>query len=63
MTEYQQMMRDQLTRKVLFNERKRIRRASAKQIEINKLMVSQRRAVEDRAIARELNCEVSDFAY
>jgi len=26
-------------------------------------MVSQRRAVEDRAIARELNCEVSDFAY
>jgi len=63
MTAYQQMMRDQLTRKVLFNERKRIRRASAKQIEINKLMVSQRRAVEDRAIARELNCEVSDFAY
>jgi hypothetical protein len=63
MTEYQQMMRDQLTRKVLFNERKRIRRASAKQIEINKLMVSQRRAVEDRAIARELHCEVSDFAY
>jgi hypothetical protein len=63
MTAYQQMMRDQLTRKVLFNERKRIRRASAKQIEINKLMVSQRRAVEDRAIARELHCEVSDFAY
>ena len=63
MTAYQLMMRDQLTRKVLFNERKRIRRASAKQIEINKLMVSQRRAVEDRAIARELHCEVSDFAY
>ena len=63
MTAYQQMMRDQLTRKVLFNERKRIRRASAKQIEINKIMVSQRRAVEDRAIARELHCEVSDFAY
>jgi hypothetical protein len=63
MTAYQQMMRDQLTRKVLFNERKRIRRASAKQIEANKVMVSQRRAVEDRAIARELNCEVSDFAY
>jgi len=63
MTTYQQMMRDQLTRKVLFNERKRIRRASAKQIETNKIMVSQRRAVEDRAIARELNCKVSDFAY
>ena len=63
MTAYQQMMRDQVTRKVLFNERKRIRRASAKQIEINKLMVSQRRAVEDRAIARELNWKVSDFAY
>ena len=63
MTAYQQMMRDQLTRKVLFNERKRIRRASAKQIEANKVMVSQRRAVEDRAIARELHCEVSDFAY
>ena len=63
MTTYQQMMRDQLTRKVLFNERKRIRRASAKQIEVNKIMVTQRRAVEDRAIARELHCEVSDFAY
>ena len=33
MTTYQQIMRDQLTRKVLFNERKRIRRASAEQIE------------------------------
>ena len=63
MTTYQQMLRDQLTRKVLFNERKRIRRASAEQIEANKIMVSQRRAVEDRAIARKLNCAVSDFAY
>jgi|TARA_B110000261_G_scaffold101300_1_gene114066 hypothetical protein len=63
MTTYQQMMRDQLTRKVLSNERKRIRRASAKQIEVNKIMVTQRRAVEDRAIARELECEVADFAY
>ena len=63
MTTYQQIMRDQLTRKILFNERKRIRRASAEQIEANKIMVSQRRAVEDRAIARELNCAVSDFAY
>tara|TARA_B100000780_G_scaffold246590_1_gene191195 strand:- start:905 stop:1096 length:192 start_codon:yes stop_codon:yes gene_type:complete len=63
MTAYQEMMRDQLTRKVLFNERKRIRRSSAKQIEANKLMVEQRRAAEDRAVARELNCSVSDFAY
>ena len=63
MTLYQELVRDQLTRKTLFNERKRMRKASAQQMLVNKQMVERRRAVEDRETARVLDCKVEDFAY
>lgn len=47
----------------LRSERKRMIKASKAQTKLNQKLTKMRRDAEDRAVARELSCEVSDFAY
>lgn len=46
----------------LRSEKLQMTRAARKQSKKDKKLTQMRRAAEDRALARELGCEVSDFA-
>jgi len=62
MTAIQEVMYNQITQALLRKENRQTRRASKKQEVINLKTVTLRRAAEDRQLARELGCQVSDFA-
>lgn len=62
MTPIQELMHNQITRALLRREQAKSRTASKKQAAINLKTVELRRAAEDRQLAREYNCTVSDFA-
>jgi len=62
MTAIQEMMSNQITQALLRKEYRATRKASKKQEAINLKTVALRRAAEDRQLARDLGCKVSDFA-
>ena len=61
MTAIQELMANQVTRALLRREQAKSRTASKKQAALNLKTVELRRAHEDRELAREFNCSVSDF--
>jgi hypothetical protein len=61
MTVYQELMYNNITQAMLRRESRSTRKESKKQEEANRRLTQLRRATEDRAMARELGCEVSDF--
>jgi len=63
MTVIEEQTRSSFLQQTLRLERKAMRRASAKQTALNKRVTELRRATEDRKLARQLDCEVTDFAY
>jgi len=63
MTRYQEIIQNNLTQALLRKENRRTRKDSKKQEAANRRLTALRRAAEDRLQARELGCEVSDFAY
>ena len=62
MTAIQEMMYNQITQARLRKENRQTRKFNKKQAALNVKTVARRRAAEDRQLARELGCEVSDFA-
>jgi hypothetical protein len=63
MTKIEELTRASYLAYQLRSERKRMRQAAKKQTELNQKLTKLRRDTEDRALAREHNCEVSDFAH
>ena len=62
MTAIQEMMYNQITQARLRKENRQTRKFNKKQAALNVKTVARRRAAEDRQLARELGCKVSDFA-